>query len=143
MKNKFNKSFPDPKNQEMCEWACNYLAQRLVGEERRFGEAHYAACRRLLAKIPTTAAHDLLLEDMKTAWRQRTHKIKQRDNGRKSCSFVLTMDCLEKLDWLAKENNSSIKDILEEIIKKAHKTQSRRKERVKFSTFKGGPPPKF
>ena len=125
MKRKSNKSFPEPDNSDMCMWACSYLMKYLTKQKQTFdgkrsGETMYGTYCRLIETVPAGGSRQKLLADMRNAWRQKKHKMKQKREGNSACSFIISETSLAQLKWLAEENKKTLNEALEQIIRRAH-----------------------
>jgi len=69
--------------------------------------------------VTHSAEKKLFIQNMKKAWAQKKHRDKMQ--GRKAYSMVMSIDIKEKLDSMAIDSNMHRNELLEEMIKYCHK----------------------
>lgn len=117
----------------MCEWAYLYLIRLFNMFSKEIWEDNYKFCMRVLDNQSGIVNKENLLKNMQAAWRQKNYRERQKSEGKKPCSFILSSAVLRELDWLASQSRASINETLEGII---HQNYIKRQKKY-FSTSQG------
>lgn len=105
----------DQTNPIMCEWAYKYLYNHFDLPPRVPFQNDYWECVEFFRTLGSES-QKLLTIKMQAAWRQKQHRDKQSNQGRKPCSFILSSGSLIELKKLAKDFGEPLNTTLERII---------------------------
>ena len=125
--NSYSFTWLDEKDEEQCQWAWDYIKKSDNGIYNRYIQTPIGENERYLfviASFDYWYAHAdtklRFLDKMRNAWMQKKHRSKQVKENRKPLNTNLDEEVKKRLNLLAKLQNKTISETLEDMINQAY-----------------------
>lgn len=105
----------DVDNTAQHKWAIAHLQRKGEVVQRKY-QSNYKNLLDWGYALRRSAKNELLIRKMKDAWRQKAYR--DRQDSKKPCTLVLSIEAKDMLDKLAELNSSNISQTVEKLIRR-------------------------